>query len=130
MLWPTFVRISAAPGLSATPGLCHSPANPCSRHATGALNTGLVPIRGDHSMSKLERTAAISHFPDSTARTGNRMSADGRGRVTSRLLRHGVVSTLVISLLAASSAVAGPVASALDQVPFQATFSDQFVATA
>jgi hypothetical protein len=81
-------------------------------------------------MSKLERKAAISHFPDWIARIGNPMSADGRGHVTSRVLRHGVVSTLVVSLFAASSAVAVPVVSAQDQVPFRATFSDQFVVIA
>ena len=81
-------------------------------------------------MSKLERKPAISHFPDWIARTGNPISADARGRVTSGVLRHGVVSTLLVSLFAASSAVAVPVVSAQDQVPFRATFSDQFVAIA
>jgi hypothetical protein len=48
----------------------------------------------------------------------------------SKLERKAAISTLVVSLLAASSAVAVPVASAQDQVPFRASFSDQFVAIA
>jgi len=81
-------------------------------------------------MSKLERKASINNFLDWIARTPNRTSPGARGRVLCKVPRHGVVSTLVVSLFAASSAVAVPVGSAQDQVPFRASFSDQFVAIA
>ena len=81
-------------------------------------------------MSKLERKASINNFLDCIARTSNRTSPEARCRVLCKVPRHGLVSTLVVSLFAASSAVAVPVGWAQDQVPFRASFSDQFAAIA